>query len=79
MNQDDHERFLESFDQYQKARRQVESIIREHISSRPPPNFAKTRNLCKLCGMEQKAQRREVGGTTVRGRIEPSSFRSSNL
>ena len=37
VNQDDHERFLESFDQYQKARRQVESIIREHISSGPHP------------------------------------------
>ena len=37
MNQDDHERFLEIYHQYQKARRQVESIIREHISSGPHP------------------------------------------
>ena len=35
MTEDDHKRFLELFDKYQKARREVERIIREHVISGP--------------------------------------------
>lgn len=69
MTEDDHKGFLELFDKYQKARREVERIIREHVISGPritPSNPVASVDSADRCRRIKDAELEEP---TVQGRV----------
>ena len=77
MNEDEHKRFLELLDKYQKAQREVENIRRENVSSGPgvaPPNPVTSADAADRRRRLEEAQARERRYEEQLRELSPTAF-----